>query len=227
MSFFDNTKPSTYSSSGSSSSSPFNTQNPSYTSQNQGFTGQSNFPGSSGSGYPSYRKENTDSYKPPSFTGYDSFQHNYDYSKAKSSSDTSGGFGNIDKPANLPKSDNAVLDPENIRYYHLFNLKKSPYKLKHYLYFSEDLNINFDVTNYNRMDIKMGRPPLLRHYIRFYDMKYDYELNPRGKHYGDMYTLTDKNQSQNIVYSKEYRGKYANQLDYINFKVYMTQEKYK
>lgn len=227
MSFFDNNKQNTYSSSSQFGSGPFGAQN-------QGSSGQSNFSGSSSNNsYPSYGRENkTDSYKPPSSSGYDSFQHNYDYNKTNSSSasGSSGLFGNTDKPAeraNLPKSDNAVLDPENIRYYHLFNLKKSPYKLKHYLYFSEDLNINFDVTNYNRMDIKMGRPPLLRHYIRFYDMKYDYELNPRGKHYGDMYTLTDKNQSQNIVYSKEYRGKYSNQLDYINFKVYMTQEKYK
>lgn len=128
--------------------------------------------------------------------------------------------------ANVPKAGNSVLDPENIRYYHMFNLRKVPYKLKNYLYYSEDMNMNFDIINYNRMDVKMGRPPILKHYLRFYDIKYDHELNPRGKYYGDMYTLTDANNTSKIVYSKEYQGKYANQLDYINFKVFMTQEKY-
>jgi len=134
-----------------------------------------------------------------------------------------GGLGDTSSGSKSPVS---VTDPENLRYYHMFNLKKVPYKLRHYLYYSEDLNVNFDVKNYNRMDIKMGRPPNIKHYLRFYDMKYDYELNPKGKNYGDMYTLTDKNQTPNIVYTKEYKGRYSNQLDYINFKVYMNQEKY-
>jgi hypothetical protein len=134
-----------------------------------------------------------------------------------------------DKPegkTNNPRSLNKVLDPENIRYYHLFNLKRVPYKLKHYLYYSEDLNMDFDVNNYNRMDVKMGRPPRLRHYLRFYDLKYDYEMNPKGKYYGDMYTLSEQSQSSKIISSREYKGKYANQLDFINFKAFMSQEKH-
>lgn len=125
-----------------------------------------------------------------------------------------------------PRSLNKVLDPENIRYYHFFNLKRVPYKLKHYLYYSEDLNMDFDVNNYNRMDVKMGRPPRLRHYLRYYDQKYDYELNPKGKYYGDMYTLSEQSQSSKIISSREYQGKYSNQLDYINFKAFMSQEKH-
>ncbi len=126
----------------------------------------------------------------------------------------------------MPKTPGSVTDPENLRYYHMFNLKSSPYRLKHYLYFTEDVNLNFNITNYNRMDIRLGRPPMLKHYLRFYDMKYDYELNPQGKNYGDMYTLTASSQNPNIIYSKEYKGKYSTQLDYINFKVMMAQEKY-
>ena len=117
-------------------------------------------------------------------------------------------------------------DPENLRYYHMLNTSRRPYKLKYYLYFSEDLNKDFDVHNYIRMDSKLGRPPMLQHYLRFYNMKYDYELNPKGKAYGDMYTLTNDNQSTNIINSKEYKGRYANQLDYINFKTQVGQEKF-
>jgi len=222
MSFFDNNKQSAYGSSSATAYSSFGTQNPNYNSQNQGYSGQSNY-----SGYSSNNTGAASNYKPSKTSEFDNYKPNFSSSDSNQSSSEWDKNSAVTDRVNAPKTGDNVLDPENIKYYHMFNLKKSPYKLKHYLYFSEDLNMNFDVSNYNRMDVKMGRPPHLRHYIRYYDMKYDYELNPRGKHYGDMYTLTDKNQSPNIVYSKEYRGKYANQLDYINFKVYMTQEKYK
>jgi hypothetical protein len=119
----------------------------------------------------------------------------------------------------------SAYDPENMKYYHFFNLKRTPYKLKHYMYYSNELNMDFDIQNYNKLAVKMGRPPRLSHYMRFYDMKYENELNPVGKHYGNFYTLTDDNQNPNIVYNKEYKGVYSNQLDFVNFKLALSQEK--
>lgn len=116
-------------------------------------------------------------------------------------------------------------EPENMRYYHLFNLKREPYRLRHYMYYSNDLNMDFHVDNYNKLGLKQGKAPHINYYMRYYDLKFENELDPKGKHYGSFYTLTNDNQGQNVVHNKEYKGYYSRQLDYVNFKLAMSQEK--
>ena len=109
-------------------------------------------------------------------------------------------------------------------FYHLFNSRKGGYRLKHYMYFSNDLNVDFDVKNYNKWGLKMGRAPVVKNYNRFYDLKYEDELKPTDKHYGNFYTNTSDN-DHHVISNREYKGFYSSQLDYVNFKMSMTQEK--
>lgn len=60
--------------------------------------------------------------------------------------------------------------------------------------------------------------------MRYYDVKYDKELDPKGKYYGNLYTLTDDNQKDNIVYTNNYNGVYSRQADYLNYKMMSSQE---
>jgi hypothetical protein len=87
------------------------------------------------------------------------------------------------------------------------------------------MNMDFNIRHYNKYGLKQGKPSDLKYYLRFYDMKFDNELDPKGKYYGNFYTLTQDGHGENIVNHKEYKGYYSRQTDYVNYKLSMAQDR--
>ena len=118
-----------------------------------------------------------------------------------------------------------IHDSESKRYYMLFNLRQRPYKLQYYMYFNNNLNMEFDVQHYNRLSLNMGRPPASNFYPRYYDFRYENESQGENvRHYSSLLSNTGNMENEKVIKQREYKGVYSNQLDYINFKHQMGQE---
>ena len=142
------------------------------------------------------------------------------------SSDTNYNTSKIDDDfenqikAHLPRNKLYNFDGEERKMFTLFNYSREPYKLKHYLYFNNDTQQDFTINQYNRMNINITRPPVLKNYMRFYDIKYDSEKNNAKSSSPYSYSTFYLQEVENgdIVKTKPYNGPYSNQMDYLNFK---------
>ena len=122
--------------------------------------------------------------------------------------------------AHLPHNKFYRFDEEEKKMFTMFNYRREPYKLKHYLYFTNDTQEDFTINYYNRMNINKTRPPVLKNYLRYYDIKYDSEKDTAKSSSPYSYSTFYQQEvdNENIVKTKPYNGYYSNDIDYINFK---------